>query len=173
MATFAIELEEEFSDVDSTMIADILDNEMHEECTSTGIPDKLDNRFRAAVSEQEIAEMASTAIPVNTKKKRKWAYGLYEKWANRRGEENLLSCNSKEINSLMCRFVMEIKKSCGSEYPGRTMYEIVAGIQGTLREQGKDVNFFDKSRLDFQLLRNTLDGLMRLRAASGISKPGM
>lgn len=132
------------------------------------------SRFRPAVSAEQVRDMQNSSVPVNTKRKRKWAFNLYAQWCQVRGEMTVLEDgNVSKLDENLCRFLMEVRKEKDqSEYPGKTLHEITAGIQGFLRDQGINLSFFNKNEDNFKKLRSTLDGLMKHRAASGHIKPG-
>ena len=129
-----------------------------------------DPRFRAEVTETKINEMERISVPENTRKKQNWSYSLHQRWSEARQKEvTLMGLDKSTVAGNLTRFIMEVRKSDGSEYPGKTLYEIVTAIQGYLREHKESVLFFSKDDASFKGLRCVLNGLMRQRAPDGIN----
>ncbi|XP_022095871.1 zinc finger MYM-type protein 2-like [Acanthaster planci] len=63
------------------------------------------------------------------------------------------------------RFICEVKKKNGKDYPGETLLELVICVQLYFELKGKSYKFL--SDPDFLQLRNTLDGLMKELAKAG------
>ena len=75
-------------------------------------------------------------------KKVKWAKTLFTDWMSDRNMlaftyPNLeisvisvkLDMTKEELNHSISRFLVEVRKQNGQEYPGATLYELVIGIQ--------------------------------------------
>jgi hypothetical protein len=74
--------------------------------------------------------------------------------------------SSSDVCYSLIRFVSEITKKDGSDYPGRTLYELVIMIQFKLEGKGLYWKLLDGD--EFITLRNTVDFLMKQRAAQGL-----
>lgn len=73
-----------------------------------------------------------------------------------------------ELCYTLSRFLCEIKKQNGEDYPGETLYELIICIQLSLElDFGREYKFLNDQA--FSQLKNTLDSVMKERAASGIS----
>ena len=67
------------------------------------------------------------------------------------------------------RFVAEVRKEDGQEYPGKTVYEILSSIQMYLRVQCKrNITLIDKKGCTFRNLNSALNFVMKERARQGI-----
>jgi len=71
-----------------------------------------------------------------------------------------------ELNFCISRFLCEIKKANGEEYPAQTLYEIVIQFQLFLEQNGQNCHFLNEEC--FLQIRNTLDNLMKERSSAGI-----
>ena len=71
-----------------------------------------------------------------------------------------------ELNFCLTRFVQEVKKRDGSDYPRNTLYEIVMSIHKHFCEQTRNVSFLNDPI--FKDLQRSLDCVMKLRAQKGI-----
>ena len=112
-----------------------------------------------------------------TMKKVNWVRRMYNDWREfRNGNPNLQSINSniEEFNHLkkdefannVCRFISEVKKVDGSDFPPRTLYDIVLCLQFWLESNG--INWRLISDNEFTSVKYTVDNLMKQRAASGL-----
>ncbi len=63
-----------------------------------------------------------------------------------------------DINNHMARFVQEVRRKDGKEYPASSLNNIVAAVQRHLRENKRpEINFYDQRNPIFDLLRKSLD----------------
>ena len=112
-----------------------------------------------------------------TVKKINWAKGMYMDWMRFRNKNpNLenVNCNIEELGSFskedlchyLCKFITEVRKLDGSDFPPRTLYDVIICIQFWMESNGYNWKLI--SGLEFQNLRYTLDNTMKERAARGI-----
>ncbi len=156
-----------------------------EASTSTGTAEvtvarKQVRRF-VSKTDDEVKEAAKNAIPIQTRKKAAWAAGLFDEWRmwrNKEAETNqnisrinptLLMLTKDELDFCLCRFICEIRKADGSEYPGKTSYEIATSLQKYLEMNGIYHKLLSDS--DFKQFQLTLDAEMKRKAQEGINKP--
>ena len=66
----------------------------------------------------------------------------------------------------LCRFLTEVKKLDGSEFPARTMYDIVICLQFWLETKGLQWKLLNDQ--DFQQVRFTLDNVMKEHVANRV-----
>ena len=66
----------------------------------------------------------------------------------------------------MARFITEVKKVDGSEFPGKTLYEIVICVQFHLETLGFGWKILNEE--PFKDVKFTLDNVMKLRTSEGI-----
>ena len=80
--------------------------------------------------------------------------------------EQLNIMTKEELNYTISRFLCEVKKADGEDYPGSTLYELVIMLQLHLKQHDRNFRLLDEQK--FVQLQNTLDNLMKARAAEGI-----
>ena len=121
-----------------------------------------------------------TDLPNRLRKKLNWAVGTFEAWKCARNEfvatnpgsgmslisPSLQQMTKDEINFAISRFIQEIRKQDGSEYPGKSLRELVLSIQMHLEKLDIKYQFLDDP--DFKQIRNTLDNVMKEMASRGI-----
>ena len=81
--------------------------------------------------------------------------------------QDISALDNESLMHWMCRFVLEVRKKDGTEYPPNTLHHICCGLLRYLRENGRgEIDFFkDISFADF---RATLDGDMKRLQSLGI-----
>ena len=110
-------------------------------------------------------------------KKVHWVKQMYNDWRLFRNTDSTLEnieCDLDNIGSFseeqllraLCRFVTEVKKVDGSEFPPRTLYDIIICVQFWLESNG--LNWRLVSGGQFENVKFTLDNCMKERAARGI-----
>jgi hypothetical protein len=116
----------------------------------------------------------------STEKKIKWAIDLFRGWQLQRNEKaianpamnispiyvTLEEMTKDEINYSVSRFICEVKKMNGEEYPGETLHELVICIQLHFDLKGKPLKFLSDPH--YLQVKNTLDSLMQDRAKAGL-----
>ena len=76
--------------------------------------------------------------------------------------------NPTDLSCGLCRFLSEIKKVNGQEFPPKTLYNIVICVQLHLESMGIHHKLLDDAR--FCAMKFTLDGLMKERCAAGLGQ---
>ena len=121
----------------------------------------------------EVQQARLQAIPTSTKKDTAWCFNIWRDWsvANSTDAYNI----SQDITTLcpeklmryISRFILEVRKKDGTEYPPNTLYHIICGLMRHLRQNGMpDVDFFkEKAYAD---LRTTLDAEIKRLKLLGI-----
>ena len=74
--------------------------------------------------------------------------------------------NKDSFIHAMCNFIPEVTKLDGSDYPGKTLYEMVTSIQKYLHQNNKFWKLLDDS--EFRDVRTVLDNVMKERADDNI-----
>ena len=128
---------------------------------NTETADVIDSsRFRAPISDSEMGEMKLPYIPRSTLKKLEWGRALFEKWRVSRnsaidsnqpgygGRTKFASLlNLAETPNVLCvalcRFISEVRKQNGEDYPPNTVYDLAVTIQMYLDKHGFHFKFFD------------------------------
>lgn len=117
----------------------------------------------------------------STKKKAMWAFRVYTDWKEARNVKavddstlslitgELLEMSSVELNNILCRFVLEVRKKNAEFYPSDTLYELMISLQIYFHMHGRYVKFLDDQ--DFVELAQVLDNRMKYLASKGFSCP--
>ena len=135
--------------------------------------------FKPPQTEDKIKSLSFKNFTAQSKRKIRWAVNLFSDWRTNRLREvfvnrEIRQCDLDFVNELseadlcyaMCRFISEIKKMDGDDYPPNTLREIVIMIQMHLQQNGVHWKLLDGS--EFVNLRNVLDNLMKERYAQGL-----
>ena len=84
-------------------------------------------------------------------------------------KQDIDEMSDEMLDFTLARFVAEVRKEDGQEYPGKTLYEILSSIQMYLRVQCKrNITLIDKKGCTFRNLNSALNFLMKERARQGI-----
>ena len=126
---------------------------------------KPPQRFGPLTSEEDVQSAAKGVIPLNTKCSNAWALGNLRSWMETRNSnsdekvpEDLLSCSEAEVVcKWLCCFVHETQKDNGERYPPATIRCLLSAFQREMQDNKLSYRLFDRSDLQFQDLRKTLD----------------
>ena len=117
------------------------------------------------MTQGEVEERNRERIPQNTRKSTAWHTRVWDEWALERNSlpleqrkaddftvvpeyDTLYTLYDFELCFWLSKFFHEIKKKDGSEYPPNTLYQICAGLQRALRENGlPELDIFPKSEV--------------------------
>ena len=80
--------------------------------------------------------------------------------------EDKATITASSLKFSLCRFIMEVKKIDGTDFPGKTLYDIVICVQFHLECLGLSFKLINDDA--FCDLKYTLDNTMKIRVASGI-----
>ena len=135
-------------------------------------------QFKSPETDKNIDNMSRKQFALKTKSKMKWVVNLYSEW--RKSRIGLVGCAPQILNAnldtfvfskydlcySMARFIREVRKLDGSEYPLNTVRDLVLMIQMHLHEN----NIFWKllDNVEFVELRNVLDNTMKERHSQGL-----
>ncbi|XP_071125661.1 uncharacterized protein KIAA1958-like [Mytilus edulis] len=132
----------------------------------------VESRF-AEMTDNEIDTLIEGAENKNTKKATKWAVNVYEDWKNSKIGSGLIIPNLKDlsvqdINSILGKFVVEVRKKNGEKYPAKTLYLLVTGLLRGMRSHGvSNLNFLNESDDRFLRFRQILDAQMKKLTSDG------
>ena len=160
----------------------------------TGIDTELDDinivegdnscRFAHFSDEAELERRAKDRVPKKTLKNNRWSAKAWESWATWRNEQPLeidqpydvvpidvrkCSCQA-ELGHWLARFVLEVRRKDGKEYPFRTLYDLCTGLQRVLRETNEmcDVHIFEEKDINFKKFVGALDSKIKELQRRGI-----
>ncbi|XP_046544496.1 zinc finger MYM-type protein 2-like [Haliotis rubra] len=138
---------------------------------------KTAERFYEA-NDGDIEKRALDSVPTNTQRRDKWAYNTFTAWAiavnNRRGGGRkpvtvLEDMGLDELAYFMSKFVLEVRKKDGCEYPPNSLFQIVMGIQSYIKTVSKRNVEFLQSDV-FEEFRQVLDGEMKRLTRKGLGQ---
>ncbi|KAK2565248.1 hypothetical protein P5673_011199 [Acropora cervicornis] len=106
-------------------------------------------RFRASISSDECRRFEDSWVSDASRRKWNWVLNIFEEWRETSNEAVLKVENSGEpvlnqrvdemsdedLDFFLGRFVAEVRKEDGQEYPGKTIYEMICSLQCYLRFQ--------------------------------------
>ena len=121
--------------------------------------------------------MSHKTFAPETSKKISWVDNMYNQWHEHRNNlpqleyifcdlENIPSVKAQNLCFAMTRFITEVWKIDGSEFPGKTIYEIVVCVQMFLETKGYNYRLIDGG--EFTELKYTLDNVMKKHTTDGI-----
>ena len=162
--------------VSSACSSSVLSNSSDVKAHSLGISSSQ-RKFHAPLSDKKLESMSHKNLSEDTMKKVNWVVRMYCDWRMHRntgGDDKSIWCDLdvKEtiteeslIYALTC-FMTEVKKIDGSEYPAKTLYEIIICVQFHLETLGFGWKLL--SCEIFKEIKFTLDNLMKLRTSQGV-----
>ena len=129
------------------------------------------------MSEGDLDGMACKKFLYQTNKKIRWVRNMYVDWRNHRNSVSpgeIVNCDLDNVQSIdensllfaMPRFITEVRKLDGSEFPSKTLYDIVICVQFYLETLGFTFKLLNEDV--FSKIRFTLDNVMKKRVADGI-----
>ena len=106
-------------------------------------------------------------ISPNTDQSNTKALSTFEAWQNERNKhfgpeeqcpDSLLTEGDIEALSYwLSRFVLEVRKGDGTEYPPKSLHYLLCGLQRIIRIHHPVINVFDKSKKDLAIFRKIRD----------------
>ena len=182
------------SDVDSAGIPDDvlvqatqqyeeIANEIATEVTNSGKDENESTRFAKAVINGEIESLRKSGVPAKTRLSTAWSVNVWSEWAKHRNEkvmvggekshgliDDVSQMSLDDLSFWLPRFVMEVKKEKGDDYPPNSLYSLCCGIQRRLRCDENpvvsDINIFTDSR--FKKFTQVLDARMKQLQSTGL-----
>lgn len=132
-----------------------------------------DKRFGPETNDEDVNRLIDDQKSVNTQRNTKWA----ESWRqtrNKTGHEIPALCGMTvgQMDTYLCRFVIEVRKRNGDKYPPNSLYHIMCGLLRKLRDDNiHNMNFLDQSDSRFAHLRRAIDSQMKLLIREGLALP--
>ena len=131
------------------------------------------SRFGTPKTEGEILLARRESVPKRTRQDTAYCIRLWNEWSKYRCETSevhiplLMEMDAYSLQYWMTRFILEVRKQNGDEYPPNTLHHLVCGIMRFLRQNGKpQLDFFkDDTFADF---RSSLDGEMKRLQSKGV-----
>ena len=157
---------------------------MHTEVISLYFSDLSDERkrkriFKDPVVDENIDDLSKKQFAPESKRKMQWAVNMYNDWCRSRvgrpdcpdqiiqaNLEILHTFSMSQLAYALCRFVTEIRRLDGKEYPPNTIHEIVICIQMYLHENCVLWQLLEGP--EFTGVRNVVDNTMKERHSMGL-----
>ena len=130
-------------------------------------------RFAPPVTNEEIQRRRSDSIPLSTAADTKYCTRVWLEWSDYHAKTHnsevppLTSISPSQFCYWLIRFVLEVRKKDGAEYPPQTLHHLCSGLLRHLRQNGHptlDI-FKDSSFAEF---RSTLDAEMKRLQHKGL-----
>ncbi|XP_045169549.2 uncharacterized protein LOC123532227 [Mercenaria mercenaria] len=137
----------------------------------------LTDRFATETTCEDANALINELKSKNTVRNTKWAYTVFESWRdtrNKSGHEipELSNMTVDDMNTYLCRFVMETRKRDGTKYPPNSLYHIMSGLLRYLRDKNiNDKNFLDQADPRFSYLNKVLNSEMKKLTSEGLALP--
>ena len=131
-------------------------------------------RFNTPKSSEDIAIAKNLAIPEKTEKATLWAVNTWDEWTKQRelsederlfGPISITEMSEDQIRYWVPRFILEVRKKNGDEYPRNSLYQMVCGLQREVQKKRPNINFFSPL---FSDLSQTLDSEMKRLKSLGL-----
>ena len=124
-----------------------------------------------------MVNMTQKTFSDETMKKVHWARRMFNDWKQFRNSQHGLqsyildiddvsNLQKEQLNEALCRFITEVKKVDGGDFPARTLYDIIICLQFWFETQGLTWKLLGDE--EFTNLRFTVDNLMKDRTAHGV-----
>ena len=108
-------------------------------------------RFRAPISSDECRRFEDRLASDASRRKWNWVLNIFEEWRETRNEaalkvetsgepvlnQHIDEMSDEDLDFFLGRFVAELRKEDGQEYPCKTIYEMICSLQCYLRFQRK------------------------------------
>lgn len=137
-------------------------------------------RFGSPVSDNKESSIRASAVPTTTKASTEWGIRVWNEWASIRGSSGstdrapvdtpLLEMPVVDLSYWMGKFVLEVRKKDGKEYPPKSLYALVCCFKRFFEQNGVH-NINPLSTIDnavFGDFRRTLDAEMKRLHGSGL-----
>ena len=137
-------------------------------------------RFANPVTTEVLDSIRKSGIPEKTKQSTSWSLNVWKEWSKERNAvpfteeleknhalvEQFTDLPLESIQFWLPKFIVEVKKSNGENYPAESLYGLCCGLQRSLRENDRVINIFSDD--GFNRFRQVLDGRMKQLKASGV-----
>ena len=132
--------------------------------------------FNQPLDSADLKMLSNKNFAPDTMKKVHWAVKMYRDWRNYRHANgfNYIECDLDSKSSInhenlifaLVRFITEVKKVNGDDFPPKTLYDILICIQFHLETMGIYWKLLNEEL--FSDVHYTLDNLMKLRTQQGL-----
>ena len=144
--------------------------------TCPGGVDTSGREFKPPLPEEDLIDLSHKNFSAETMKQVRWVRKMYREWRQFRNSQGFatMHCDledkamitAESLKYAMCRFITEVKKVNGQDFPGKTLYHIVVCVQFHLECMGFAFKLTNDPAL--RDLKFTLDNTMKARVCQGI-----
>ena len=122
------------------------------------------------MSNSKLEDLTRKRFSYQTNKKICWVKNMFVQWRNYRNSitpGELIYCDLNDVTSItessvifaVCRFITEVRKVDGSDFPSKTLYDIVICLHFFLEQLGFTYKLLSDDM--FTRIQFTLDNLMK------------
>lgn len=133
--------------------------------------------FAAPTKDQDLVKLSCKQFAQETDKKIRWVLNMFAEWKKYRNNipgydcieldlVNVQTITKPNLVYALTRFLAEVKKMDGNDFPPKMLYEILIAVQFHLETLGFCWKFLEDEA--FKDLKFTLDNLMKVRCQSGL-----
>ena len=133
-------------------------------------------KFREPLPQDLLLSLSHKNFSDETMKKVNWVKKMYKDWRIYRHSLGLeyISCDLENVTSItkeslifaLTQFITKVKKVDGSDFPARTLYDIIIYVQFHLESLGYTWKLISEDA--FTEVKFTLDNIMKRCAAEGV-----
>ena len=164
---------------EAPLLSDVLVK--HEEaiassCSAANTSEPPSQPFSAPLPKEDLNELMHKNFASETMKKIQWATKRHHEWREYHHSLGLeyIDCNlddratitATSLDFALCRFITEVKKVDGSDFPGKTLYDIIICLQFHLECLGFSFRLINDAI--FRDIKFTVDNTMKQRVSKGI-----
>ena len=138
--------------------------------------DKRSRNFKAPLHDVELAHLSHKNFSDETMKQVRWVRKMYREWCTYRHSngfdkitcdlEDKATITAESLKFTLCRFITEVKRVDGNDFPGKTLHHLIICIQFHLECLGFAFKLVNDPA--FRDLKFTLDNTMKARVHQGI-----
>ena len=133
--------------------------------------------YNVGLNDDQMEDLSHKNFSYETNKKIRWVLKMFHEWRsywNSTPDLKHIDCDLDDKSSISMesvifavpRFITEVKKLDGSNFPGKTLYDIVICIQFHLESIGFAWKLLNQDT--FKDVRFTLDNMMKLHTSEGV-----
>ena len=133
--------------------------------------------FHEPLTSDALDHLTKKTFSSETMKKVNWAKGMFQEWRSHRNKkegfsdihcdlDNLSTINVESLIFALCRFITEVKKLDGCDFPPKTLYEILVCLQFYLETEGFSWHLISDEV--FKDVKFTLDNTMKQCTEAGL-----
>lgn len=122
------------------------------------------SRFATPKINKEVVKARLQAVPKKTRQDTEYCVRVWDAWRTNRNVHgpavpSLLDMEQATLACWLTRFVLEMRKTDGTEYPPNIVHHIVCGVMHHLRCTKPDIDIFKDG--EFSSFRSSLDAEMK------------